>query len=60
MEIKKMIINMPKDIHRELKRIAVVNDTTMTGIIMMKIGEVIEQDRVKVAGAKENVHKSLS
>ena len=47
MEIKKLVVNLSKDMHQELKTIAFFRNISMTDIIIEKVKEVIEEEREK-------------
>ncbi len=43
MNTQKIIINAPKDIHRRLKTMAFMKETTMTEIILKEIKKVLKE-----------------
>lgn len=47
MEIKKLVVNLSKDMHQELKTIAFFRNISMTDIIIEKVKEVIEEEKAK-------------
>ena len=54
METRKMTINIPIDIHKKLKTIAVFRDISMTDIIMEKIKEVIQEEESQEVEKKQS------
>ena len=43
MENKKIMINVPADLHKELKTMAFMEETTMTEIILKEIKKVLKK-----------------
>ncbi|MBU3951025.1 MAG: hypothetical protein KKF12_12295 [Proteobacteria bacterium] len=43
MDTQKIIINAPKDIHKKLKTMAFMEETTMTEIILKEIKKVLKK-----------------
>lgn len=47
MKIKRVIINVPEDIHKELKTMAFFEETTMTEIILKEVKKVLKKYKEK-------------
>lgn len=43
MQTKKMTLNIPVDLHKRLKTMAVFEETTMTDIILKEVKKVVEK-----------------
>ncbi len=48
-ETKKLIINVPSGLHRDLKTMAFMDETTMTEIVLKEIVNVIAEYRKRPA-----------
>lgn len=47
METKKLVVNLPKDIHQALKTVAFFRNLSMTDIVIETLKDVIEEEKKK-------------